>query len=119
MRKNMFLILTVILVLAFAVPAFAALSGYTVQKQNAPEKAGVVCTPGECQKACGGNPAQCAQGGCNQANCPNYGEGCGNGAACGTGAACDGGACANAAAGCGGGGCGAGGCGSQAPTVNQ
>lgn len=116
MKKNLFLILTVVLVLAFAVPAFAALSGFTVQEKKAPENAGIVCNPGDCQQACGGNPALCAQGECDQANCPNYGVGCGNGAACGTGAACGN---AAAAAGCGGGGCGGGGCSNQAPSVNQ
>lgn len=113
MKKNLFIILTVVLVLAFAVPAFAALSdGFTVQEKKVPENAGIVCNPGDCQQACGGDPALCAQGGCDKANCPNNGQGCGNGAACGTGAACGGGGCSNAAAaGCGGGGCGAGGCG--------
>ena len=113
MKKNMFLILTVVLVLAFAVPAFAALSGFTVQEKKAPEKASIVCNPGDCQQACGGNPALCAnQGSCDKANCPNYGQGCDNGAACSTGAACGGSGCSNAAAaGCGGGGCSGGGCG--------
>lgn len=116
MKKNLFVILTVVLMLAFAVPAFAALSDFTVQEKKAPVNAGLVCNPGDCQQACGGDPALCAQGSCDKANCPNYGQGCGNGAACGTGAAagaaCGGGGCSSAAAaGCGGGGCGGGGCG--------
>ncbi len=101
MNKKLLVVLTVILVLVFAVPAFANLTGLNGAKnQPLASDADFVCGPYAYKQACGGDPAVCAQGGCDQADCPNAGL-------CGTGAACDTGSCATAVQqGYGGGGCG-------------